>query len=68
MTMRPDAADGDILERLRRLAGRVGTDHRAPPELQVFGAAAEEIQRLRGQLDRISRLAHGSRSRPGTTG
>jgi len=59
MTMRLGATDGDILERLRLLAGRVFMDDRAPPELQVFEAAADEIQRLRDQLDRIGRLAYG---------
>ena len=47
----------DIVERLRLLAGWVDADENAAPELYIFKAAAGEIERLRGQLDRIAALA-----------
>ena len=58
MTTMPDHTEADILNRLRLLANRVGTDECAAPELRVFEAAADEIERLRDQLARIGQLAN----------
>ena len=53
-----DAAECEILERLRLLAGWVDADENATPELDIFKEAASEIERLRGQLGRIATLAN----------
>ncbi|WP_428395109.1 hypothetical protein [Lichenicoccus sp.] len=53
-----DAAACDIVERLRLLAGWVDADENAEAEMHIFKAAAGEIERLRGQLERIAALAN----------
>ncbi len=52
-----EGSESDVVERLRLLADWVQANEHANPELRIFATAAEEIERLRRRIERISKLA-----------